>query len=398
MKLYQLLTEAKRTFDVSTTFESVVELLTCAGIHKNRLEDLKCRLQELVPAISGQGAVYARDWMKLKEALNHVFNEAFEKVYYEPAITENENDEWYFTTSPYFYLSKEIQPVLSDSTISKNIKQLNITLQKAEDADVPEPVKHKLKKLKCIAEAYMELIEAQRAASNKIIVKKHYRAMSEIAQNTQNDSNFVLIKQSLKQIISKPLDKLEKELQEEYQDRIARLKSKIKRLDGKILAPGHGEQGDLSAEQLQLFIKLFNYDILDAYSGRKVQSTFVNVKPVDGIKFYAADKAKSERDEIESAFIAKNANKLMAIVANKNEPPSIQHEGEPKITAGLIHATLKFIFADGAKFTVINKVVINRSQKGDAFYQYPVTFHDVTLSDGTRISSPSEDKMLNQFR
>ena len=144
MKLYQLLTEAKRMFDVSATFESVAEILSQAGIQKAKLEDLRYRLKELAPAVSGNGAVYVRDWMKLKESLNYIFSEAFERVYYEPTISEGEGDEWHFIASPHFELSKEIKPHLSDITVSKNLKQLNAALQKANSTSAPQIILEKL--------------------------------------------------------------------------------------------------------------------------------------------------------------------------------------------------------------------------------------------------------------
>ena len=386
-------------FDVSATLESVAEILSHAGIQKVKLEDLRCRLKELAPAVTGNGAVYVRDWMKLKEALNYVFSEAFERVYYEPTISEGEGegDEWHFVASPHFALSTEIKPHLSDITASKTVKQLNAALQKADNTSTPQIILEKLQKLKRLAEAYAELVDAHRVASEKIINKKRQKTSHNISSELQQDSNFKLVSDSLKSIISGPLDKLEKELKEEYNEKIARLKAKLKRLGGKILAPGHGEAGDLSAAELQLFMKMFDYESVDSYSGKKIQSLFVNIKPTELLKTYAAEKAKQDRTEIETSFINKNANKLIAIIANKAETPTIEHEDAPKITAGSIQATLKFTFPDGAKFTVINKVIINKSQKGEAFYQYPITFHGVTLSDGTKISSPSEEKMLNQF-
>lgn len=395
MKLYQLLTEAKKMIDVSATLESVAELLTQAGIHKSKLEDLRCRLSELAPVLNGTGSVYNRDWVKLKESLILIFNEAFEKIYFETAVTEDSSDEWYFSTSPHFHLSQTIAPQLS-TNVSKNVRQLNSSLKQLGDDEASDALKLKLKKLKQLAEAYAELIEAQRIASEKVIAKR--RQAATIPANLLEDSNFKLIVDSLKDLIAKPLNTLEKDLKEEFHDKITRLRAKIKRLDGKVVAPGHDEAGDLTAGELQLFIKLFDYESVDSYSGKKAKTLFVNIRPTEFIKSYAAEKAKKERDEIEATFIAKNANKLLAIIKNKKEAPSIEQLGEPKVTAGSITTTLKFIFPDGAHFTVINKVTTNRSPKGEAFYQYPITFHNVRLSDGTKISSPSEDKMLTQFK
>jgi hypothetical protein len=394
MKLYQLLTEAKKSLDISAAFESAADLLTRAGIQKRKLEELRQGLYDLSTAVNGRDCMSGRDWMKLKEALNDCFSEAFEKVYSEQ-ITEQ--DEWQFIINPYTDELNKHGQLLRDDNVHKKVKQLNMLLRAAEENETPDSVKEKIKKLKCLAEAYMQLVEARRQVSNNLIVKKHNTSAFEISKSVTADSLFAPIKKSLKQIISGPLDELEAQLQQEYEDKVTRIKSKIKKLGGKISAPGYGKQGDLTAEQLQLFNKLFDYDILDSYSGKNAQSIFVNISPVAEIKYYASSKAKQERDRVEAAFIAKNANKLLAIISNKGVRPVIEPVGEPKITAGLIQATLKFTFPDGAKFTVINKVIINKSQSGEAFYQYPITFHGVTLSDGFKMSSPSESKMLSQF-
>jgi len=271
MKLYQLLTEAKKMIDVSATLESVAEILTQAGIHKSKLEDLRCRLSELTPVLNGTGSVYNRDWVKLKESLILIFNEAFEKIYFETAVTEDSSDEWYFSTSPHFHLSQTIAPQLS-TNVSKNVRQLNSSLKQLGDVEAPDALKLKLKKLKQLAEAYAELIEAQRIASEKVIAKR--RRVTAVPANLLEDSNFRLIADSLKDLIAKPLNTLEKELKEEFHDKITRLRAKIKRLDGRVVAPGHVEAGDLTAGELQLFMKLFDYESVDTYSGKKSKNPF----------------------------------------------------------------------------------------------------------------------------
>jgi hypothetical protein len=58
---------------------------------------------------------------------------------------------------------------------------------------------------------------------------------------------------------------------------------------------------------------------------------------------------------------------------------------------------MKVSFADGSEFTVRNKVITNTSSAGKWFYQYPTTFHDVKLADGSKLEAPSEEKMVKVF-
>jgi hypothetical protein len=68
-----------------------------------------------------------------------------------------------------------------------------------------------------------------------------------------------------------------------------------------------------------------------------------------------------------------------------------------ELSGGLNYQWLKFEFADGSRFLVHNDVVHKFSSRGRPFAQFPTTFHDVVLADGTRMKNPSEAKMKKEF-
>ena len=58
---------------------------------------------------------------------------------------------------------------------------------------------------------------------------------------------------------------------------------------------------------------------------------------------------------------------------------------------------MMFEFKDGSRFVVRNKTVVKSSRLGTLFHQFPTTFHDVVLPDGSKFQSPSERNMAEVF-
>jgi hypothetical protein len=106
------------------------------------------------------------------------------------------------------------------------------------------------------------------------------------------------------------------------------------------------------------------------------------------------DAAKRMQEE----FIFKNAKKLASIAETKGI--GLVNEPKPKnlrIGAGTYEGELDFLFSDGSKFTVRNKVTVSRSKYGLWFNQFPTTFHDVVLPGGAKMPMPSEERMNTVF-
>ena len=92
------------------------------------------------------------------------------------------------------------------------------------------------------------------------------------------------------------------------------------------------------------------------------------------------------------AFLNKNMVKFTGIIKN-NEIKKSSHN----VNADSLTGTISFDFESGAKFVVSFSVVSKFSKYNVFFYQFPTRFHNVVKSDGSKLSSPSEEKMKLEF-
>lgn len=101
---------------------------------------------------------------------------------------------------------------------------------------------------------------------------------------------------------------------------------------------------------------------------------------------------------MQQQFLEKNIKKLAHILTTKNvalkQPPTILHLSASR---GVFEGDIRVVFADGAQFTVRNKIVWKQSTNGIAFNQFPTTFHDVKLPGGVAMPQPSEERMNTVF-
>lgn len=109
----------------------------------------------------------------------------------------------------------------------------------------------------------------------------------------------------------------------------------------------------------------------------------------------ARAQAKVVATSLRDQFVHKNGTKLSHIARKKGNLASGK-------TTEIFHGEdfggeMQFSFEDGSKFTVRNKTVFKISPLGRPFEQFPTTFHDVVMPDGSRMSSPSEQRMLDVF-
>lgn len=108
------------------------------------------------------------------------------------------------------------------------------------------------------------------------------------------------------------------------------------------------------------------------------------------------DMAERETKNIQLKFISKNVQKLSAIVGVKNNLKDIRIVNMV-VNGPSISSSMVFSFTDKSQFTVINKIIWSWSKRGNEFHKLPTTFHDVTLADGKKMKSPSEEKMNTIF-
>lgn len=114
-------------------------------------------------------------------------------------------------------------------------------------------------------------------------------------------------------------------------------------------------------------------------------------------------KAEADADFAQRMFLYKNVTKLAVIIESKGNFAS------HKIMHGTVNGMgfqgeIEFVFADGSKFTVRNKVIVNISAHGKPFHQFPTTFHNVCLSENRPAGmgkmlpgQPSQEDMIEIF-
>ena len=102
--------------------------------------------------------------------------------------------------------------------------------------------------------------------------------------------------------------------------------------------------------------------------------------------------SKEQVDAMKDSFVYKNTMKLTNIISKKQIiSHDVLHVGSNFM------ATIRFKFADGTQFSVRNKTVLKWSTKGTPFYQFPTTFHDVNLIDGSFRKMMSEQEMNEEW-
>lgn len=138
------------------------------------------------------------------------------------------------------------------------------------------------------------------------------------------------------------------------------------------------------------------YEVVEACT--KATSDRMNAEHVvrDDAAARIATMATKLADEVRENFVVKNLKKLDSIIERKGDLAEAKVVGKDISMQGL-EGTLRFTFQDGAAFTCRNSVVFAYSVHGTPFQRFPLTFHDVTKSDGSKMKNPSEEKMNTEF-
>ena len=117
------------------------------------------------------------------------------------------------------------------------------------------------------------------------------------------------------------------------------------------------------------------------------------------LKSNAQDLMKKDVEKIAGQildnFVSKVKSKLAKITTQAGDPTvkvlSIRHSGSN------VEVDLQFNFENKSSFRARTQIVFVWNQNNTQFSRFPLTFHDVILKDGTRMKSPSEKKMLEEF-
>ena len=151
-------------------------------------------------------------------------------------------------------------------------------------------------------------------------------------------------------------------------------------------------------------------DLKNQSQGAKSLATLVFITRasyVDGVrvnllelKADADERTRKLADEtvenIIGEFLDKNNRKLALIFKKKGSP--IEHRiVRTTIRANILENTMFFKFADGSSFMITSQAIQKYSINGKPFVQMPTRFTDVTMADGSKMSAPSEEKVLRSF-
>lgn len=153
----------------------------------------------------------------------------------------------------------------------------------------------------------------------------------------------------------------------------------------------------------KLFMKMFNITKPNAEFGARSPKgellRHMNVYTLkSGWEAEARKEAKEQADIMQQEFVIKNSMKLKSIVDTKGVGLTQAPIGRNLRVGGRgLVGEMDFIFTDGSKFTVRNKVVYKVSTLGKGFAQFPTTFHNAVLPDGTKMPEPNERTINDVF-
>jgi len=105
-------------------------------------------------------------------------------------------------------------------------------------------------------------------------------------------------------------------------------------------------------------------------------------------------RAETVADEATQSFFFKMADKLGGMVTDTNikSVEEVMHsESNP------YENRMRFEFKNGSGFSILNKVVMNFSPLGTPFNQFPCTFHEAVLADGSKVKAPNENSVKKAF-
>jgi hypothetical protein len=111
---------------------------------------------------------------------------------------------------------------------------------------------------------------------------------------------------------------------------------------------------------------------------------------------YVKRKIEQSVSDILDGFISKNTSKI-ALILEKKGLPKIHKLIHTHISQGMVENIMYFEFEDKSSFRIKSSIIYKYSSQGKLFIQYPTRFSNVVLSDGTKMSMPSEEKMIKEF-
>lgn len=106
--------------------------------------------------------------------------------------------------------------------------------------------------------------------------------------------------------------------------------------------------------------------------------------------------AEDQTKQILEHFIGKNTDK-MALIFQKKTGLKSHKILSNNVRNGILENLMFIEFDDGSSFKIFSQVEYARSARGLDFLRMPTRFTDVKMADGSKMSSPSEEKMIKEF-
>lgn len=109
-------------------------------------------------------------------------------------------------------------------------------------------------------------------------------------------------------------------------------------------------------------------------------------------------KTRVERahEDTVNQFIEKNVEKTALIFAKKSGVKSHKLV-RTSLRNGTVENTVHVVFDDNSEFMLDSQVIYKYSRSGKPFTQFPSKFKNVKLADGSKMTRPSEEKMIKEF-
>jgi hypothetical protein len=324
---------------------------------------------ELLKASLEAEQVYNVDFELIKTAITR-FASAYETLYYELGDKAGKSSEMY---------NLDCTPYLDAVNCRKQLTKLAGFV-----AELTGDARTAIEVLETFVSAYCRVQDALKSLKPKIIKGRKPAAPKPGAfvQTLGSKEAQDLVRAKMLAGVQKPLDEYETHVAEFF-IKTAESLAELKHVSLQKVTPMQG-----------VVLRL-------AFDMKRIDAKEHEIKLMPDYKAIFAKEAKRARDDIQASFLAKSVMKLSKLVDVKGNLESVD-EARPGTASihggtGSISSAFVFKFADSSSFRVDSKIIVNYTAKGQPFNQFPTTFHDVKLPDGSKLAVPSEEKMLTKF-
>lgn len=339
------------------------------------------------------GMIYNADYNESKDVLARAFEKTLDGL--EEELRKDDHD-----LSRLIYMNYETKSYVSFNQAAKQVREYDKLLKDPKIKEAASAAN--MKRLE-------ELAEVNKSAEDffkNVLTPLKSKVVKGRKPNQNVDPNAFrstmgskeaqeLVKKHLLAGIGPKLDEYEKQLKDYFQTQV----DELKKQDG-IVIKERDQQKDPFA--MMILSRCFEFDQEGGHSsGGWKPKRYFNLKLTEAGKKFPETEAKHFRDSLQAKYLHKNLTKLSHLVDLKKNLDKIEELPSKRVHvvsgSGTVESGFKFLFADKSSFDVVNKIVSKYSYRGEPFQQFPTTFHNVTLPDGSKMKLPSEEKMVKEF-